>query len=70
MAHLLERRINARIRYRTRKFERTGLVLNLLLPNGIIIGTTGEHPFWLKDKGWTPAQELKPGDEIRLMEPG
>ncbi|MFC7443073.1 polymorphic toxin-type HINT domain-containing protein, partial [Laceyella putida] len=24
--------------------------------------TTGEHPFWVKDKGWVVAKDLKPGD--------
>jgi YD repeat-containing protein len=53
-----------------RTFVRTGLVLNLKLPGGIIIGTTAEHPFFVNGQGWTPAQELKVGDQIRLMEPG
>ena len=28
------------------------------------IGTTQEHPFWVKARGWIPASELLPGDEI------
>ncbi|MEH0019208.1 MAG: right-handed parallel beta-helix repeat-containing protein [Desulfobacter sp.] len=28
------------------------------------IGTTEEHPFWIKAKGWTPARKILPGDEI------
>jgi hypothetical protein len=29
-----------------------------------VIRTTGEHPFWLENQGWTPAQSLQPGDRI------
>jgi hypothetical protein len=53
-----------------RVFRRSGLRWDLKLPGGIIIGTTAEHPFFAKGKGWTAAHELKPGDQIRLMEPG
>ncbi|MCP4347874.1 MAG: hypothetical protein GY795_20415 [Desulfobacterales bacterium] len=28
------------------------------------LDTTGEHPFWLKNQGWTDAIDLLPGDEI------
>jgi len=52
-----------------RKFVRLAPVLNLHV-GGKIIGTTAEHPFRVKGKGWTPAQELRAGDEIRLMGPG
>ena len=38
-------------------------VLNLHI-GGKIIGTTAEHPFNVKGKGWTPAQELQAGDEV------
>ena len=31
---------------------------------GQVIGTTGEHPFWVAGKGWTPAGALVPGDEL------
>ena len=27
-----------------------------------MIGTTAEHPFWVKDKGWTPARLIQLGD--------
>jgi Holliday junction resolvase-like predicted endonuclease len=29
------------------------------------IKTTGEHPFWVQGKGWTPVSELQPGDLLR-----
>ncbi|HEY1190682.1 MAG TPA: polymorphic toxin-type HINT domain-containing protein, partial [Gemmata sp.] len=53
-----------------RVFRRIGPVFHLTLPGGIVIGTTGEHPFFVRDKGWTAAQELRPGDELALMAPG
>jgi hypothetical protein len=28
------------------------------------VETTPEHPFWVQGKGWTPACDLKPGDEF------
>jgi RHS repeat-associated protein len=28
------------------------------------IETTPEHPFWVRDEGWTPAGLLKPGDQL------
>jgi hypothetical protein len=33
------------------------------------MGVTGEHPFWVQGKGWTPVRELTPGDEF-LTEDG
>jgi len=27
--------------------------------------TTDEHPFWVHDRGWTPAKNLSPGDEFQ-----
>jgi len=44
-------------------------LLNLHV-GGKVVGTTAEHPFNVKGKGWTPAQELRAGDEIRLMGKG
>jgi hypothetical protein len=29
------------------------------------IKTTGEHPFWVAGKGWTPVEKLQPGDLLR-----
>ena len=30
-----------------------------------MIGATGEHPFWVKDKGWAPVRLLQAGDWLR-----
>ena len=32
--------------------------------------TTGEHPFWTKEKGWVPAEELLEGDEVYSIQSG
>ena len=50
-----------------RRFENVAPVLNLHLRDRII-GTTAEHPFWEKEKGWTNAFELKIGDVVRLAD--
>ena len=42
-------------------FVRVSQILNLHV-RGRIIGTTAEHPFYVKDKGWLPAAELRIGD--------
>jgi hypothetical protein len=42
-------------------FVRVAPILNLYV-GGRIIGTTGEHPFYVKGKGWTAAGELRTGD--------
>jgi hypothetical protein len=44
-------------------FVRVGKLLNLRV-GGRVIGTTGEHPFWVRGKGWMPAAELRAGDEL------
>ncbi len=31
---------------------------------GQVIRTTGEHPFWVRGKGWTAANQLHIGDEL------
>ncbi|UFP94202.1 RHS repeat-associated core domain-containing protein [Gloeobacter morelensis] len=31
---------------------------------------TGEHPFFLQDKGWTPAERLKSGDRVQAADGG
>jgi Pretoxin HINT domain len=36
-----------------------------LLVNERAIRTTPEHPFWVRDRGWVPAQQLHAGDELR-----
>ncbi len=50
-------------------FVREALVLNLHLPQGVVIRTTAEHPFYEKSKGWVACQELVAGDEL-LCEDG
>jgi len=44
-------------------FVNTGMVLELVL-GGRKIRTTGEHPFYVRGKGWLPAGEMRPGDEV------
>jgi Pretoxin HINT domain len=44
-------------------FVRTGRIM-ILRVQGRDIGTTPEHPFWVRHAGWTPAGELKPGMEL------
>jgi Pretoxin HINT domain len=51
-------------------FKRQGLVTHLCLPKGVVIRSTNEHPFFVAGKGWTPLNQIKAGDEIRLEEPG
>ena len=36
--------------------------VRLLSIGGREIQTTAEHPFWVKDKGWTPCNKLEAGD--------
>jgi RHS repeat-associated protein len=45
-------------------FVRSALVLNLHV-KGRVIRTTGEHPFYVEGKGWTPCAFLKRGERIR-----
>ena len=44
-------------------FVRVSPVLNLHV-GGRIIGTTGEHPFWVVDKGWVEARDIRIGDVL------
>jgi hypothetical protein len=44
-------------------FVRTSTVINLRI-GGRLIRTTGEHPFYVKGKGWMPAKEIQPGEEL------
>jgi RHS repeat-associated protein len=44
-------------------FMRTGWIWQVGV-GGRTIRTTGEHPFWVRDKGWTPVKEMAVGDEI------
>jgi hypothetical protein len=48
-------------------FRRTGVVLNLRV-GGQVIRTTGEHPFWVRQRGWVPAAEVQAGDEFLTSE--
>jgi hypothetical protein len=48
-----------------KRFERTGHILHLHLPRGVLIRTTPEHPFFVKDWGWRTAGELRGGEVIR-----
>ena len=36
--------------------------------NGRTIRTTAEHPFYVRELGWTPARELKPGQLLATMD--
>jgi len=35
---------------------------------GRIIATTAEHPFYVRERGWTPAGELQPGDQLASLD--
>jgi len=52
-----------------RRFVNEALVLELRI-EGRVIGTTSEHPFFVRGKGWVKASEIQPGDEVRLEAPG
>ena len=45
-------------------YRRLAAVWQLRL-RGRVIGATGEHPFWVKDKGWAPVRLLQAGDWLR-----
>jgi hypothetical protein len=32
---------------------------------GRVLGTTAEHPFWVRGRGWVAASQLRAGDELR-----
>jgi hypothetical protein len=44
-------------------FVRTGRILHVHA-RGEVIRTTAEHPFYVRAKGWLPAGELSPGEEL------
>jgi len=50
--------------YITKKYERKMEKTILLLFSNHQIETTLEHPFWVVEKGWTPAGELVAGDGV------
>jgi hypothetical protein len=45
-------------------FRRTGRILHLHFPDGELIRTTPEHPFFVEGQGWTAAGALKAGDRV------
>jgi len=48
-------------------FVHPDAVLEFALEDGSsteILTVTGGHPFWERERGWTPAGELLPGDEV------
>jgi hypothetical protein len=49
------------------RFMRTGRILHLHFPDGELIRTTPEHPFFVEGKDWTPAGLLKEGDRIATL---
>jgi hypothetical protein len=50
-------------------FVRAGRVWHLHLPGGVVIRTTGEHPFYMAGRGWVECRELQVGDRL-LTEDG
>ncbi len=48
-------------------FQRFGFVVQLYV-GGRVIKTTVEHPFYVRDKGWLPAGELRRGDLLTSHE--
>ena len=40
-------------------------LLTLATPNGTdVVRTTDEHPFWVSERGWIDAEDLRVGDEL------
>jgi len=58
-----------RVQYVEEVFERIGRILHLGIGSRLI-ATTAEHPFYVRDRGWTPAGKLQPGDELSTLEGG
>jgi Pretoxin HINT domain/Protein of unknown function (DUF3990) len=44
-------------------FTRFAGILHVHL-GGQVIGTSGEHPFYVEGRGWVPAGELQPGESV------
>jgi hypothetical protein len=59
--HNLEGEVEAKVVEEV--FVNRGLVLDLTV-GGRRIGTTGEHPFWVRGKGWLAANQIVAGDHI------
>jgi hypothetical protein len=49
-------------------FVRTGKVVWLVLANGLRIGTTLEHPFYVPEQGWVAVAHLRVGSELALRD--
>jgi RHS repeat-associated protein len=49
----------------TNAFHHTDAVVTEVILGGEWIETTPEHPFYVEDKGWVEAEDLKIGDEVR-----
>ncbi|MGB5970211.1 MAG: polymorphic toxin-type HINT domain-containing protein, partial [Spirulinaceae cyanobacterium] len=47
--------------------RRTEALVDLYV-DGEVISTTGEHPFWVADKGWVEAKDLQVGDLLQTDE--
>jgi hypothetical protein len=50
-------------------FVSEGLITHLHLPNGVVIRTTAEHPFFVAGRGWVACNQLRVGD-LLLCEDG
>lgn len=44
--------------------------VELRLEGRLLIGTTGEHPFYARGRGWVAVAELRPGEGVALMSGG
>jgi hypothetical protein len=54
------------VRATMRRVNLPVLKLEVVAEDGTIdrLGVTGEHPFWVEDRGWVPAADLSLGDEL------
>lgn len=50
--------------------ERVSKIIKIEIENNVIIETTVEHPFYVKDIGWVEAGKLKEGDKLFSKELG
>ncbi|ACZ07319.1 intein N-terminal splicing region [Sebaldella termitidis] len=50
--------------------ERVSKIIKIEIENNVIIETTVEHPFYVKDIGWVEAGKLKEGDKLFSRELG
>jgi RHS repeat-associated protein len=54
----------AEVQHVVKLFRKTAKHKVTISIGATIIETTLEHPFWQKSKGWTPAKDLKTGDQL------